>query len=211
MMLNYYCSKYSGATDNRCNHIVPEQNYNLRGYCNTEGCIPGAYCDSTDNLNMCKECDIRCRTCINGQPNKCRSCYPTAVSPYWHTHIYFPINTPQACKHEYIAFNHFLDFEIEIPLLLNYRGTMEFWMFIINPEKLTDSILQPSYSAFVFQNFFTVIIHQNPDSNHKSDIQVTLIPFDNIYPYNKKIMNLLDFENYYTSKYTSYQSVTKNI
>ena len=33
----------------------------------------------------------------------------------------------------------------------------------------------------------------------------------NIYPYNKKILNLLDFENYYTSKYTSYQSVTKNI
>jgi hypothetical protein len=208
---NYYCSKYSGATDNRCNHTVPEQNYNLRGYCNTEGCIPGAYCDSTENLYMCKECDIRCRTCINGQPNKCRSCYPTAVSPYWHTHVYFPTNTPQPCKHEYIAFNHFLDFEIEIPLLLNYRGTMEFWMFVINPEKLTDSILQPSYSAFVFQNFFTVIIHQNPDSNHKSDIQVTLIPFDNIYPYNKKIMNLLDFENYYTSKYTSYQSVTKNI
>ena len=193
----FYCVTSSGL--NYCTNSYYHEP------CYLKGCIPGAFCDSEDDAFLCRECDIRCRTCSSTKPSHCTSCYNTAVSPQWYTYNQF---SSQRCTHEYIPFNKFQDFEVKIPLLLNYRATIEFWMFIVNPEKMSDSILHSSYSAFIFKKFFTIVIYHN--IINIKNVEVTFLPFENLYPYSKNIANEDQFYQYYTNNYgRDYQYVTK--
>ena len=195
----YACSLSSGSGPSYCYYSYSKETCDLRG------CVPGAYCDSSNNLYLCRECDVRCRTCVNTEPTGCMSCHNTAVAPQWYS---YSQNTGKlTCIHEYIALNNFNTFEVQIPLLLNYRGTIEFWVFIVNPQKLTDASLKPSYSSFILKNFFTVFLKRN--ELDISNVDITLIPFENIYPFNKNIINDDTFIKYYASRYIHYQHVSK--
>ena len=196
----YQCStSYGSGATSFCSNTYGKETCNLRG------CVPGAYCDTTNNLYLCKECDFRCRTCFNMGSSSCMSCYNTAIAPQWYS--YTQSSTSFNCTYEYIAFNKFNNFEVEIPLLLNYRATVEFWIFIVNPKTMTDSNLQTSFSSFIFKQFFTIVISHNLIDI--SNVDVMLIPFENIYPFNKNIINDITFSNYYELRYTTYQKVTK--
>ena len=201
----YYCNLHYTIVDHDQNECSNSYNNTITGFCNLKGCVHGAFCDSANNLYLCKECDIRCRTCFDSKPNHCMSCYPTSTSPSWYTSNYY--NSNKSCIHEYISFKNFKNFEISVPLFLNYRGTIEFWIFVVNPQKMTDSNLQTSFSAFVFQKFFTLVINHNEFDINKIDF--TLIPLDNLYPYSKNIANINTFQTYYKNIYPNYQSVTK--
>ena len=200
----YYCQLHYTNNDHTQNGCY-DYNNPIKGFCNLRGCVQGAFCDATNGLYLCKECDIRCRTCFDSMPNHCMSCYPTSTSPSWYTNNYYKDKTK--CIHEFISLKNFKNFQMSIPLFLNYRGTVEFWIFVVNPQKMTDSNLQTSFSSFVFQKFFTLIIHHN-EINIK-DIDITLIPLDNLYPYSKNIANINSFQTYYSNIYPNYESVTK--
>ena len=197
----YTCLNSYSANDNLfCNTEYKKE------FCSLKSCVPGSFCNTKDNLYLCTQCDIRCNTCADEKPNNCTSCYNTAISPEWHSYVQYKEN--HSCTHEYIAFNNFENFEIEIPLILNYRGTVEFWMFIVNTKTMTDENLIHSYSAFIFKNFFTIVINHN--INNIEDVDISFLPLENIYPYHLNISNYNNYYTLYENFYPSFQKVTKS-
>ena len=176
-----------------------------REMCSLKGCVPGSFCNTKNSLYLCTQCDVTCNTCDSEKPNDCTSCYATAIAPQWYSYVEY--EGSQSCIHEYIPFNNFENFEIEIPLILNYRATVEFWMFIINTKAMTDSNLLHSYSAFIFKNFFTIVINHN--INNINDVEVSFLPLENIYPYHVNISNEITYYNLYKNFYPTFQKVNK--
>ena len=193
----YFCEDYDW---NRGGYYYPND-------CSMDGCIENTYCNKNDK--RCLACDLTCRTCFTDSNNDCRSCYRNAVSDQWYINYQFTQANKQMCKYEYNNMAIFDDFEVNIPIPLTYRITIEFWLFVHDTTHLIDSNIRPSFSGFIIKDFFIMGVMQD---EVKSNIKTIIIPFEHFFPFNKNIISVEDLKNY-KSKYTSLQyqeSVVQN-
>ena len=173
----YFCEDY---VSNRGGYYYPND-------CSMDGCIENTYCNKNDK--RCLACDLTCRTCFTDSNNDCRSCYRNAVSDQWYINYQFTQANKQMCKYEYNNMAIFDDFEVNIPIPLTYRITIEFWLFVHDTTHLIDSNIRPSFSGFIIKDFFIMGVMQDEvKSNIKTIIIVIVIIIDNIF-----FINFLSF------------------
>ena len=206
-----YCTKY-GCLDNYNCHVKYSDSSGYPRYyecqlyyygywiteCSLFGCIPGTFC-STDTI--CIECDYQCRTCFDKTPMNCKSCYSIAIFPQWQYDYQFGKGTQ--CTFEFYPLNKVESGNINVPIPLNYRITLEFWMFIHDPTYLTNKDLRPSLSSFIYKDFFTFSLHQKEDDYNS--IMLILTPFEYFYPFKKQYSTIDHFYQNYKSDYPALQ------
>ena len=154
--------------------------------CSLFGCIPGSFCDDS---YTCIECDYQCRTCFSKGYMDCKSCYSIAEYPQWDYYHQFKKGTQ--CSFEFYPLNKIESYNIDVPIPLSYRVTMEFWMFIHDPTYLTNKDLRSSLSSFILKDFFVFSLFQNT-ADYKS-VNLIITPFEFFYPFKKSYTTADDF------------------
>ena len=166
--------------------------------CSLFGCIPGSFC-SPDTV--CIECDYQCKTCFDKTYMNCKSCYSIAIYPYWMYDNQFDKGTQ--CIFEFYPINKAESYNIDIPIPLSYRITLEFWMFIHDPTYLTNKDLRLSLSSFIIKDFLTFSFHRAEDDFNSTKLIIT--PFEYFFPFKKDYTTIEDFYGTYKKLFPSLQ------
>ena len=166
--------------------------------CSLFGCIPGSFC-SPDTV--CIECDYQCKTCFDKTYMNCKSCYSIAIYPYWMYDNQFDKGTQ--CIFEFYPLNKAESYNIDIPIPLSYRITLEFWMFIHDPTYLTNKDLRLSLSSFIIKDFLTFSFHRVEDDFNSTKLILT--PFEYFFPFKKGYTTTEDFYGTYKKLFPSLQ------
>ena len=172
--------------------------------CSLFGCIPGSFCDDS---YTCIECDYQCRTCFSKGYMDCKSCYSIAEYPQWDYYHQFKKGTQ--CSFEFYPLNKIESYNIDVPIPLSYRVTMEFWIFIHDPTYLTNKDLRSSLSSFILKDFFTFSLRQN--TSDYNSVNLMIAPFEFFYPFKKSYTTADDFLNDYLVTYPALQYLNINV
>ena len=172
--------------------------------CSLFGCIPGSFCDDS---YTCIECDYQCRTCFSKGYMDCKSCYSIAEYPQWDYYHQFKKGTQ--CSFEFYPLNKIESYNIDVPIPLSYRVTMEFWMFIHDPTYLTNKDLRSSLSSFILKDFFTFSLRQNTADYNSVNLIIT--PFEFFYPFKKSYTTADDFLKDYLVTYPALKYLDINV
>ena len=192
-----------GCSGGTCSRYSYYYGYIAFSECNYNGCVPGSYCDGSQ---ICTECDEQCKSCTTGNMN-CKSCYITAVYPFWTYHAQSSYTGP--CTFEFYPLNKVESHDINVPIPLSHRMTFEFWIHIHDPQLLSNNKVQPSVSSFILQDFFSISVHQN--TKDKNSAIFVLVPFEFFFPFDKNLVLMDDFYNKYLKVYPAIQYVKLEI
>ena len=200
------CERQEGTSSTAPKYYVCEYVNYGRFYteCSLFGCIPGSFCDESQT---CKECDYQCRTCFSKAYMDCKSCYSIAEYPQWKHYYEFQAGTQ--CTFEFYPINKIESDNIDVPIPLSHRVTMEFWMFIHDPKYLTNKDLRSSLSSFILKDFFTLSLRQ--EVSDYNSVTFILTPFEYFYPFKKAYTTANDYLNDYLVNYPALQYLTINV
>ena len=200
-----YCVAYStpAPTYYRC-RSESCNSYRYYTECSLFGCIPGSFCDDS---YTCIECDYQCRTCFSKGYMDCKSCYSIAEYPQWDYYHQFTKGTQ--CTFEFYPLNKIESYNIDVPIPLSYRVTMEFWMFIHDPTYLTNKDLRSSLSSFILKDFFTFSLRQN--TSDYNSVNMIITPFEFFFPFKKSYTTADDFLNDYLVTYPTLKYLDINV
>jgi len=200
------CEIQEGTSSTAPKYYVCEYVEHNRFYteCSLFGCIPGTFCDES---KTCIECDYQCRTCFSKAYMDCKSCYSIAEYPQWMHYYQFHKGTQ--CSFEFYPLNKIESDNIDVPIPLSHRVTMEFWMFIHNPKYLTNKDLRSSLSSFILKDFFTLSLRQ--EVSDYNSVTLILTPFEYFYPFKRAYTTADDYLNDYLVNYPALQYLTINV
>ena len=138
----------------------------------------------------CEKCDKACASCNGKDVAQCTKCFSNSIS----------YDEPEPknvglCIFDFFDAMRMINMTVSVPPSIHWRVTMEFWLFINNPQALIKGLY------LIYYDFLTIAIEGGSADHH---IDVSCIPFEWVYPVHRN--SNIKVDNYMSNANGFYMS-----